>query len=102
MSLLPDVVEAKYVDNPGASSIYEGTAPAFILNKAMRDFENEIRRHADAIGDPATPLTQLDVVTATPAVQRFLSEQMEIIAQRIFEQTGVRLDYVVRVGRKRA
>lgn len=91
-------VEVKFVDNPGGSSIYEGTAPPFILDDAMDKFDNEIARYAAAIRDPATPLTQLDLITSTPAAQQFLAARMEQLAAEIFASTGVRLDYVVRVG----
>ncbi|HEY0216590.1 MAG TPA: restriction endonuclease fold toxin-2 domain-containing protein [Cellulomonas sp.] len=74
----PDAVvaiEAKYIRSPG-NSIYEGSAPKFVMDNAMRQFDEEIGRYASVIRDEANPVARLRIVTSTDAAAAFLRDRV--------------------------
>ncbi|WEG08613.1 hypothetical protein PU630_15415 [Microbacterium horticulturae] len=90
-------VEAKYVMNPGGSAVYEGTAPAFVADRALTQFDDEITRYAAAISDSNTPLTRLDIVVSTPAARDFLSERVEQLFAQSVQGHERPIDWNIRV-----
>lgn len=67
-------LDAKFVRNPGRS-IYEGNAPDFVVDRAMKDFDDEILRYADVIRDPGNPISRLRLYTSTPEAATFLEQR---------------------------
>lgn len=66
------LLEAKCIDNPDSSPYIEGSKiPDFIRSKVISDVESEFRRYAAVINDPATPITNLEVITNEPAAVPF-------------------------------
>ena len=67
------VLEAKHIGNPGASPYIPGSsAPQFIRDQIIGQFRDELRRYADIIADPNSPLTKLDVITNNQAAKEFI------------------------------
>ena len=91
-------VEAKFVEQPGGSSIHEGTAPAFLADGALRKIDAEVRRYVAAISDPSTPLTRLEVVVSTPAAREFLGARIGALIEDLRGPTGISIDWTIRVG----
>jgi|GEM_PF-4835763 len=89
-------VEVKYVDNPGGSSVYEGSAPQFVIDGALGGeygFDKEILRYAQVIADPTNPLERLDLVVSTDAAKNFLGSRVA----SLFGSRGIDVPFTVRV-----
>jgi len=74
LAIDPDTVvaiEAKYVVRPGRA-IHEGTAPTFMQERGLRDFDGEMERYAQAIRYTGNPVGRLRLVTSTQAAAEFL------------------------------
>lgn len=90
LTLDPDTVvalETKYVVNPGKKSIYEGGRPDFLYE----DFDDEMKRYASVVREPANPIDRIRIITNTPKAAAFLSAR----AHRIVG-TDVDIDTIVR------
>ncbi|MFJ3394062.1 hypothetical protein [Leifsonia aquatica] len=90
-------VEAKFVENPNGSSLYEGTSPPFLAFK-LNDVDEEIRRYASAISDPKTPLTRLDVVVSTEKARDFLSDRIAGVLRQLENGGATKIDWTITVG----
>lgn len=82
-------VEAKYVTRSGRS-MYEGNAPAPILDRLLHDFD---QRCANVAGRQPNPIDRIRIVTSTDAAASFLGAR----ARRIL---GEDIDLDVQVRRE--
>jgi hypothetical protein len=67
-------VEVKFVTRPGRS-LYEGSAPVQILERAMGGFDKEMERYARVIRYAANPVERIRIVTNTVAAASFLGDR---------------------------
>lgn len=77
-------IETKYVSSPG-KSIYEGTAPKWLVDKEMARFDDEMRRYRDVIDDATNPVARLRIYTSTPEAAEFLEARARSILGAGFE-----------------
>ena len=70
--------EAKYVGSPGAS-VYEGNAPKWLVDEAMRGFDREMRRYKAVIEDESNPVARLRLYTDSPKAAEFLEARARAI-----------------------
>jgi hypothetical protein len=71
-------VEAKFVTNP-QRSMYEGNVPDRLLDKLLRDFDQEMARYGAVIRDGANPVARLRIVTNTADAAKFLGNRARLI-----------------------
>ncbi|MGL4745697.1 MAG: restriction endonuclease fold toxin-2 domain-containing protein, partial [Dermatophilaceae bacterium] len=64
--------EAKFVRSPGAS-MHEGSAPSFIQQRLMQQFDDEMLRYKAVIDDPTNPVSRLRILTNTEAAATYLN-----------------------------
>jgi hypothetical protein len=78
------VVEAKFVEKPGAS-FYEGTSktPPALLDDMWRGFDREIKRYGSAISDPGNPLVFLEVTTSTLDAQNNIAQRIVMLKHQL-------------------
>ena len=77
------IADAKFVEKPG-QAFYEGTdnMPAVLREKIWEEnFDGEVKKYGSAILDPDIPLTQLEIVTSTPAAQANIIARIEHLQQ---------------------
>jgi len=67
-------VDAKHVRSPGRS-MYEGTVPAGMRDRLMREFDEEMRRYGAVLNDPGNPVDRLRLFTDQPAAAAFLRQR---------------------------
>jgi hypothetical protein len=87
------VVEVKYVVKPGRS-LYEGKMPEPLLERALQEFDDEMRRYASVVRHDANPVARIRIVTNTPAAAEFLASR----AARVVGE-GLDLDVQIRPER---
>lgn len=71
-------VEVKYSGTPGRSP-YTGTAPPFLVERAMEKFDDHITRYAAALADESNPVARMRLVTNEQAVADFLGPRARTI-----------------------
>lgn len=81
-------VDAKFTGSPG-SSPYTGTAPPQMLDRLLRDFDDEVRRYGLVMADSSNPVARLNIVANTPESVAFLSARAERILGDGFDVVGV-------------
>lgn len=82
--------EAKYVVNSD-KSMYEGKAPAKILDVLLSDFDREMRRYGNVVRHEDNPVGRIRLITNTDAAATFLGDR----ARRVVGE-DVRVDVEVR------
>jgi hypothetical protein len=61
-------VDAKFVEQPGGRSMYEGGRPEFLYETLDGEFE----RYAVIVRDSSNPVSRLRIVASTPEAAKFL------------------------------
>jgi hypothetical protein len=66
------VAEAKFIESPGRSSMYEGKTPPGMADRLMLGFDREIQRYGALVRSPDNPVRRLRIITSTQAAADFL------------------------------